>query len=219
MKNLTFFLIYVFFSTPIFALSFSEKLYSEGDYYRAITESKREQSQTSDRVKLNILKLRQARAAFKLSHYVECESLATAVLASEGKNTEALNLKGLSLMRQNKIMAAKSHFKKNYSGETWPKVEQKNANLAQKISYVLPGSGLFYAGSPWKGAASLTLNAIFIKAISDAMTAGNEATALLLFTFEMGWYFGGANAALEEAERFNGRQNKAIELQLFQVDF
>ncbi|MDX2471458.1 MAG: hypothetical protein QNL04_12870, partial [SAR324 cluster bacterium] len=63
------------------------------------------------------------------------------------------------------------------------------------------------------------LNGVFIKATSDALQSGNKASALVFFTFEMGWYFGGANAAFEDAENYNYYSLKEMELKLFKVNF
>ncbi len=203
-------------TSPLKAASFAEELYLEGDYYRAVTESKRLGFARDQNINLQMI---QAKAHFQLNEYGKSRDLTLSILKKEPKDIEANQLLGLNLIRLKDLKKAEEHFAQVNPEKTWPIVSQKNPNLSKNISYFVPGSGLLYTGSPWKALGSFILNGIFIKATSDSLQAGNNASALVFFTFEMGWYFGGANAAFEDAENYNYRSLKELELGLFKVNF
>ncbi|MDX2470114.1 MAG: CDC27 family protein, partial [SAR324 cluster bacterium] len=129
------------------AANFAEQLYSEGDYYRAITESKRQIFLGKPDPKLLLI---QAKAYFKLGNYREGKRLAQKILQATAGDLEANQILGLTLIRLKELKAAQMHFTKINVEKTWPNITEKNPYLAKNISYFLPGSGLLYTGSPWK---------------------------------------------------------------------
>jgi hypothetical protein len=85
-------------------------------------------------------------------------------------------------------------------GEQLPR---KSPALAGLLSAVVPGSGHFYAGRFRDGAVALLLNGAFLAAGIEAVQAGNEAAAGLLFFFEAAWYSGAIYGAVNAAYKFN----------------
>ncbi len=81
--------------------------------------------------------------------------------------------------------------------------EPVDPDKARLYSAVLPGSGFFASGEYGKGAVSFLLNAIFIAGAFHYASEQQFGIAGLLVFFELGWYFGGQNAASEAAENYN----------------
>ena len=213
---------------------FAFRLYQEGDYYRALSEIDRlrqsapfnetmNQLQSKNNARIRPILLLEAKAAYLLQDYQRSQVASQHLYKNNISDREAANLLSLNLLQQNEPTRAGQIYKAGQTGLAWPTLDNlsqaKSPGLARGMSYLVPGSGLIYAGSWLKGLGSLALNAIFIKAIGDSWRAGSRVTAFLLFSFEMGWYFGGANAAAEEVNKNNQTQLKAMRLELLEVKF
>lgn len=81
--------------------------------------------------------------------------------------------------------------------------EPVDPDKARLYSALLPGSGLFASGEYGKGVVSFLLNAVFIAGAIHYVSEEQYGVAGLLVFFEIGWYFGGQNAAYEAAEDYN----------------
>jgi len=94
---------------------------------------------------------------------------------------------------------------------------RKSPALAGALSGVLPGAGHFYTGRMRDGALALLLNGGFLVAGLEAVAAGNEAAAGLLFFFEAAWYAGSIYGAVNAAHKYNRDQEdrwlQGLELQ------
>jgi hypothetical protein len=71
------------------------------------------------------------------------------------------------------------------------------------MSALIPGTGHFYTGRFRDGAVALLLNGAFLAAGIEAVSAGNEAAAGLLFFFEAAWYSGAIYGAVNAAQKYN----------------
>jgi TolA-binding protein len=80
---------------------------------------------------------------------------------------------------------------------------RKSPALAGLLSAVIPGTGHFYTGRLRDGAIALLLNGAFLAAGIEAVQAGHEAAAGLLFFFEAAWYSGAIYGAVNAAHKFN----------------
>lgn len=93
----------------------------------------------------------------------------------------------------------------------------KSPALAGALSVVLPGAGHFYTGRMRDGALALLLNGGFLVAGLEAVAAGNDAAAGLLFFFEAAWYAGSIYGAVNAAHKYNRDQEdrwiQGLELQ------
>jgi hypothetical protein len=85
-------------------------------------------------------------------------------------------------------------------GEQLPR---KSPALAGLMSAVIPGSGHFYTGRWRDGTIALLLNGAFLAAGIEAVSAGNEAAAGILFFFEAAWYSGAIYGAVNAAHKYN----------------
>jgi TolA-binding protein len=80
---------------------------------------------------------------------------------------------------------------------------RKSPALAGLMSAVIPGTGHFYTGRFRDGAIALLLNGAFLAAGLEAVSAGNQAAAGLLFFFESAWYSGAIYGAVNAAQKYN----------------
>jgi TolA-binding protein len=80
---------------------------------------------------------------------------------------------------------------------------RKSPALAGLMSALIPGTGHFYTGRYRDGAVALLLNGAFLAAGIEAVSAGNEAAAGLLFFFEAAWYSGAIYGAVNAAQKYN----------------
>jgi tetratricopeptide (TPR) repeat protein len=98
--------------------------------------------------------------------------------------------------------------------ETLPR---KSPALAGLMSALIPGTGHFYTGRWRDGTIALLLNGGFLAAGIEAVGAGNEAAAGLLFFFEAAWYsgsiYGAVNAAHKDNRDTEDRWLQGLELQ------
>jgi len=94
---------------------------------------------------------------------------------------------------------------------------RKSPALAGALSAVVPGMGHFYTGRLRDGLMALLLNGAFLVAGLEAIMAGNEAAAGLLFFFEAAWYsgtiYGAVNAAYKHNRDQEERWLQGLELQ------
>jgi hypothetical protein len=85
-------------------------------------------------------------------------------------------------------------------GENLPR---KSPALAGLMSAIIPGTGHFYTGRFRDGTIALLLNGAFLAAGIEAVSAGNEAAAGILFFFEAAWYSGAIYGAVNAAQKYN----------------
>ncbi len=101
-----------------------------------------------------------------------------------------------------------------HQAETLP---YKSPWLAGTLSAAIPGTGHFYTGRFRDGFMALLLNGAFLVAGIEAVNAGNEAAAGLLFFFEAAWYSGSIYGAVNAAHKYNRDQEdrwlQGLELQ------
>ncbi len=91
--------------------------------------------------------------------------------------------------------------------------EKYSVNFGRSISYLIPGSGLFYAGEYYKGMMSLAWNALGIWLTADALNSNRALDGVLIANFAwFRFYFGGVrNADKEIRNRNNELTNSAID--------
>jgi TolA-binding protein len=85
-------------------------------------------------------------------------------------------------------------------GEQLPR---KSPVLAGLMSAIVPGTGHFYSGRWRDGTIALLLNGAFLAAGIEAVSAGNEAAAGVLFFFEAAWYSGAIYGAVNATYKYN----------------
>jgi TolA-binding protein len=83
---------------------------------------------------------------------------------------------------------------------------RKSPALAGALSAVVPGTGHVYTGRFRDGFIAFLLNGAFLVAGIEAVAAGNEAAAGLLFFFEAAWYSGSIYGAVNAAYKWNRDQ-------------
>jgi TolA-binding protein len=83
---------------------------------------------------------------------------------------------------------------------------RKSPALAGALSAVVPGTGHVYTGRFRDGFMAFLLNGAFLVAGIEAVAAGNEAAAGLLFFFEAAWYSGSIYGAVNAAHKWNRDQ-------------
>jgi len=87
---------------------------------------------------------------------------------------------------------------------------KKSVTLAQGLNTILPGAGYYYLGMKKTAATAAVLNGLFIYASYYFFTHGPLAAAIIVTSFEMGWYFGGIYGAGEKAKFYNERLYEKI---------
>lgn len=85
---------------------------------------------------------------------------------------------------------------------------RKSPVLAGALSTVVPGAGHVYTGRFRDGVMALLLNGAFLVTGIEAVAAGNEAVAGLLFFFEAAWYSGSIYGAVSAAHKYNRDQEE-----------
>lgn len=186
MKNKLFPIIFLF-SLNVFAgnMEFAQFLFNEGDYFRCVTELKRELYENSsvDTLKTvnlivssyimmgeNLKAIEEADKFYKKSSDIEYNYALALFLDKNFSKIDSLNLsesrdavvfKELSAVFQNKYKVSdtvnlKGELKEIYQG--YAKIKRKNPYLAMLISAVVPGLGRVYADRAGDGAfSSLTV--------------------------------------------------------------
>ncbi|MFK5926115.1 MAG: hypothetical protein QM483_05755 [Desulfuromusa sp.] len=134
---------------------------------------------------------------------------------------------GLSQLQQNKIDAARDSFSKlkaplkkqlTLSLDEYQQLAKKSPQLAGTLSAILPGAGQLYTKRPRQAAVAFALNAAFIYGAIEAWDNENYATAGILSLFEIGWYGGNIYNAMNNAHKYNRRQEQDF-LKRFQQRF
>lgn len=83
--------------------------------------------------------------------------------------------------------------------------QMKSPAQAQALQALLPGAGYWYVGLKKAAITSFVINALFIAATAELAHRGYWAPALITFSLETGWYFGGINGAALAASEYNER--------------
>ncbi|MDH5561716.1 MAG: hypothetical protein OEY59_12775, partial [Deltaproteobacteria bacterium] len=156
------------------ALAYPFKLYSQKDYYRAVTEAKRLtfglKSQT-DIVGLRFLMLK---SYYHLGEEAPLEKMALELLRNPDPDNNELRVKtaiiySRSLLNQDRAPEAKALWEKYVSlkfADRFPLPEKIKGRIdpeaAKLYSTILPGAGFFLSGEYAKGSLSFLLNSVFI---------------------------------------------------------
>ncbi|MFC1848928.1 tol-pal system YbgF family protein [candidate division CSSED10-310 bacterium] len=96
--------------------------------------------------------------------------------------------------------------------------ETRRSPLLAGMLAVIPGAGHMYVGHWNSGLAALMLNGIFIFGMVNALHEHDTGYALLLGTFELGFYTGNIYSAVNSARKHN-RNILELHLQGFQILF
>lgn len=211
--------------------SFSAALYQEGDYYRAVTEILREQFHNPKKLKDRALNLRLIRSYFHLKDDVRLKTAVSQILADPsplagGEKEEIAAYLLLTHLKRDQESAAERVWDRYLKGGEIPlfplfsevkgTVDPDRAGL---YSAFLPGAGFLLTESYGKAAGSFLLNAVFIAGTYHAYHKGLYGVAGLLFFFEIGWYKGGINAAVESAEQFNQKRVEEVQQRWIELHF
>lgn len=134
------------------------------------------------------------------------------------QNNETSEYKiGLCQLQQNKLEAARASFAKlsaplsqqlTLSLDAYQQMTRKSPQLAGTLSAFLPGAGQFYTERPRQAGVAFALNAAFIYGAVEAWNNENYAVAGILSLFEIGWYGGNIYNAMNNAHKFNRRQEQ-----------
>lgn len=124
---------------------------------------------------------------------------------------------GLSQLQQNKLEDARASFAKlsaplnqqlTLSLDEYQQLTRKSPQLAGTLSAFLPGAGQFYTERPRQAGVAFALNAAFIYGAVEAWNNENYTVAGILSLFEIGWYGGNIYNAMNNAHKFNRRQEQ-----------
>ncbi|WP_321368070.1 tetratricopeptide repeat protein [uncultured Desulfuromusa sp.] len=122
---------------------------------------------------------------------------------------------GLSQLQQDKPDQARATFSElqsplsrqlSLSLDSYQQLASKSPQLAGSLSALLPGAGQLYTERPLQAGIAFTLNAAFIYAALESWENENYATAGILSLFEIGWYGGNIYNAMNNAHKYNRRQ-------------
>ncbi|MEE4254118.1 MAG: tetratricopeptide repeat protein [Desulfuromusa sp.] len=144
------------------------------------------------------------------------------------ESTDSLFFKeGLSQLQQNKPDEARESFSAlqsplnlqlSISLDEYQQLPRKSPRLAGAFSALLPGTGQLYTERPLQAGIAFALNAAFIYGAIESWENENYATAGILSLFEIGWYGGNIYNAINNAHKFNRRQQEHF-LKQFQQRF
>ncbi|PLX87698.1 MAG: hypothetical protein C0619_13910 [Desulfuromonas sp.] len=90
--------------------------------------------------------------------------------------------------------------------EDYQQLPKKSPFLAGFLSAILPGAGQAYTERYKQAALAFCLNAAFIYGAIEAFENDNYAVGGILLFFESGWYTGNIYNAVNNAHKFNQRQ-------------
>ena len=122
---------------------------------------------------------------------------------------------GLSQLQQSKHDEARDSFSAlqapldqqlSLTLDEYQQLPRKSPQLAGVLSAFLPGSGQLYTERPLQAGIAFALNTAFIYAAIESWDNGNYATSGILSLFEVGWYGGNIYNAMNNAHKFNRRQ-------------
>lgn len=85
------------------------------------------------------------------------------------------------------------------------KLPQKNITAAQGMSAFIPGLGQVYAENWQDGLVSFLVNGLTISLLANSIQENRTGEALIWFTLESAWYFGGIYSAGNSAQLYNKR--------------
>ena len=134
---------------------------------------------------------------------------------------------GLSQLQQSKHDEARDSFlalqspldqQLSLSLDEYLLLPRKSPQLAGTLSAFLPGAGQLYTERPLQAGIAFALNTAFIYAAIESWENENYATAGILSLFEIGWYGGNIYNAMNNAHKFNQRQQDHF-LKKFQRHF
>lgn len=134
---------------------------------------------------------------------------------------------GLSQLRQNMPDEARKSFNQlpaplsqqlSLSLNEYQQLQKKSPQLAGTLSAILPGAGQLYTERPRQAGMAFALNAAFIYGAVEAWDNDNYAMAGILSLFEIGWYGGNIYNAMNNAHKYNLRQQDHF-LERFQQRF
>ncbi len=190
------------------------QLYQNQDYYRSISEIlklKFEKEDYNQELDLYLLK-----NYYQLNNQYQLQRSAEKLLKEKhdlknwSHDKETKQLLSLSFLKSGKEDLAKATWDKCCLDDGFAPFPmsanipgQVDPDRAKLFSTIVPGSGLLLSGSYSKAAVSFLLNSIFIYGCFHYASQDQPGIAGLLLFFEMGWYFGGRNAAHEAAVNYN----------------
>lgn len=93
--------------------------------------------------------------------------------------------------------------------EERPELPEKSPWLAGGLSAVVPGSGSFYVGRYAEGSLALFVNTLLIYSTLNALEREQEGLALVVGSLALAFYGGSIYAAANGAHKFNSRQQTA----------
>ena len=88
--------------------------------------------------------------------------------------------------------------------------QMKSPTKAKIMNAVLPGLGYFYAGEKQTALTSLLLNTCFIGAGIQLLQVHQPFLAIITWSFEAGWYFGGMTGASLAVDQYNETLKKKL---------
>lgn len=122
---------------------------------------------------------------------------------------------GWTFLEEDRIEEARTSFAHLESGraselsislDDYQKLPKKSPALAGTLSAVLPGAGQLYTGRIRQAVLAFGLNAAFIYGAIEAFENDNHAVGGILLFFETGWYTGNIYNAVNNAHKYNQRQ-------------
>lgn len=122
---------------------------------------------------------------------------------------------GLSQLQQSNLNEARKSFSAlqspldlqlSISLDDYQQLPKKSPQVAGILSALLPGTGQLYTERPRQAGIAFALNAAFIYGAIESWEHENYATAGILSLFEIGWYGGNIYNAMNNAHKFNRRQ-------------
>jgi len=194
------------------------QLFAEKDYYRTVSEIYKLKFNYHDAV-LPRLDLMLLRSQYQLQDYNKVQKTAKSLLSRPDQTADPSYRCQLGrYLTASLIQSGKNNLARESWNETCYSLEQDpfpgpetipdpvDPNKARFYSSLLPGSGLLLSGEYGKAAVSFLLNVVFISGIYRYGSDHQWGIAGVLTFFELGWYFGGREAAYESAERRNRKQ-------------
>lgn len=85
------------------------------------------------------------------------------------------------------------------------RLKLKSPSIAKYSSYLLPGSGYFYAKHKSTGVASFLVNSLLIFSAYELFSHENYVTGGTVCLLGSGWYFGSARGSVKAVQEFNIR--------------
>ena len=192
------------------------KLYLEDDYYRSITEILRLKLRFPEESAKHQLDLYLLKNYYHLKDFAQVKLIAEGILPNPayalnkdavGEVTTYLTLSLLEEGENDKAEQLWNKFANLTSSDLLPPEQdipgQVNPDKAKLYSKIVPGSGLLLSREYSKATVSFVINIVFLVGSYNHFVLKQYGIAGLMFFFEIGWYFGGQNAAHEAAVKYN----------------